>query len=484
MQFTEYLTKDSYEDLDSTINLLGVGDDIQKNNDTVFFTYGRFQPPTIGHGYLFETINNGIIKNGNSADGYVFVSHSQNVSYSKLQKKKIVKELRTYPEYTRINELINHKDIRNPLSTEQKVYFLQKFFTELFYKNIKIINTTECIIVNKNLEEQDLTYCKGFIPILYKLINTGYKNINFVVGSDRYDDFEKILEGLKHEKIVSGKVKINIIKAGNDRTTDSISGTYMRHAALLKNIPNFMLGIPMKNDYESILSIEEVIYLMNELNKGMGLDGFKFPIELPLDLYRTKNSNRPVSPTDTGLEYQFGNIGSPGSPGSLGKQITRTISSPGSPKLSLDKYDEELTDKLDDLLQKKIHRDELRRNYYMRKTSPVKEKSQVTEEDLLDMFKNIAIIKKQDQDKLTRKDILQGKTKTIKQKKQEKLKSIANKTRKIRRENITKKRSDIKNNIKYNLQFRGNKEIMEGGKRKSKTRKSNKKHNKKVTRRI
>ena len=117
--------------------------------DTVVFSFGRFNPPTIGHEKVIDTV------------------------------KKIAgsNPFRIYPSHT-----VGPKD---PLSHTLKTAYLRKIFPK--YKNN--------IVVSK---------ARNAIDIAVELYDEGFKNIIMVVGSDRLAVFTKMLnqyngvEGKKH----------------------------------------------------------------------------------------------------------------------------------------------------------------------------------------------------------------------------------------------------------------------------------------------
>jgi len=49
---------------------------IVKHHSKVYFTFGRFQPPTIGHKVLIDKLSE--LARAEDADAYVFVSSKQN----------------------------------------------------------------------------------------------------------------------------------------------------------------------------------------------------------------------------------------------------------------------------------------------------------------------------------------------------------------------------------------------------------------------
>jgi hypothetical protein len=161
------------------------GDMIVKRHDEAFFTFGRFQPPTLGHRVLAEKL---ATVAGSHGDPYIFVSSS-----------------RTDPA-------------RNPLDVYTKVSWMKYMFRDI---PVQIINTTvhECTTVPQ---------------IVNKLREAGYDKITMIVGSDRAGEFD-FLEG------------VTILQAGEARDDDAagptgMSGTKMRKAARNGETATFMEG--------------------------------------------------------------------------------------------------------------------------------------------------------------------------------------------------------------------------------------------------
>lgn len=107
---------------------------------TVYFTFGRMNPPTIGHEKLLNILASKAGKNPYR----VFVSQSQD-------KKK------------------------NPLSYKDKVKVIRKMFPK-YARNIMMNNKV-----------------KTAIDAAVQLYNEGYVNLVMVVGSDRIREFDVLL---------------------------------------------------------------------------------------------------------------------------------------------------------------------------------------------------------------------------------------------------------------------------------------------------
>ena len=314
-------------DLHRKVMLEGEGDKINKKNDEVIFSYGRFQPPTLGHGLLVDKIQEKISNKGNKADGYIFISSSQNEPLEKMKNKKLVKEIQKIPEL--FEEYVNKPVLRNPLTVYQKTYFMKKMFPE---SQVKIVNTSVCKI--KQSIDKEHTPCKSIFDIIYNLVEAGYKKLTLIVGSDRYEDFKKIIEKINERRVIEELEPIKIEKVGSTRNSkyedlSGMSGSKMRIYAFLNDYYNFSNGIQTYNSKgEANLTEEEIYYLMHEIVRGIGL--------------KTRYVGIPESPALTPERSEYYDMDSPESPKSP-PRIERKIMIPRSTAITYRRPFEELS---------------------------------------------------------------------------------------------------------------------------------------------
>ena len=163
----------------------------QKEKSAVL-TFGRFQPPTTGHGKLVDAVLSTAKKLG--ADAFIFPSRTQD-------KKK------------------------NPLQTKDKVKFLRKFFPRA-----RVIDDKNAKTVFKAIES---------------LVKKNYTDITLVVGGDRVDEFKKTIAPYVDEM---GVKKFQVVSAGKrDPDATDVSGmsaSKMRAAVADDDFDTFMNGIP------------------------------------------------------------------------------------------------------------------------------------------------------------------------------------------------------------------------------------------------
>jgi len=197
----------------------------------VYFTFGRMNPPTIGHGKVLETI----AKKAGGADWKVYASQS-----------------------------VGPKD---PLSYSDKIKHLRKMFPK-YGRNI---------MVDKGV--------KNVFDISAKLYDQGYKRITMVVGEDRLREFEVLLNKYNGKKARHGFYNfesINVVSAGrrdpDAEGVEGMSASKQRANAKENDYQSFTQGVPKG------MSEKDTRRLFNDVRKGMGLKeevSFKRHIEMP-----------------------------------------------------------------------------------------------------------------------------------------------------------------------------------------------------------
>lgn len=197
----------------------------------VYFTFGRMNPPTIGHGKVMDTLAS---KSG-KYDYKVYLSQSQNPK-------------------------------KDPLTYEQKVKHVRKMFPK----------HARQVIMDKGIN--------SVFDIAVKLYDQGYTKINMVVGQDRVREFEVLLNKYNGQKARHGFYnfkKINVISAGArdpDATgVEGMSASKQRENVAKNDFVTFAQGVPKS------MSNDDARKLFNDVRKGMGLKEeveFKNHIEL------------------------------------------------------------------------------------------------------------------------------------------------------------------------------------------------------------
>ena len=192
-------------------------DFLTESTKEVTFVFGRFNPPTIGHEKLFDTLKK--ISRGGAYR--IYASRS-------VDSKK------------------------NPLQFKDKIKFLRKMFPK-HARNV--------------MSDKDV---RTVLDIAVKLYDQGFTKVTMVAGSDRIKEFDILLNKYNGVKSRHGFYEfqgaINIVSAG-DRDPDAdgatgMSASKMRMAAQQNDLEGFSKGLPSgyhPND------------LFNAVRKGMGL---------------------------------------------------------------------------------------------------------------------------------------------------------------------------------------------------------------------
>jgi len=180
--------------------------------DKAVFTFGRMNPPTVGH----EKLVNQIIKNA------ITVKGTPLVYLSKTQDAK-----------------------KNPLSYDDKI----KFGQALFGKKM-LINSQ----------------AKTIIEVLKELQKKGYKEIVMVAGSDRVKEFDALLNKYNGKDYTFDSIKI--VSAGErDPDSDGVDGmsaSKMRALAVDGDMDEFSKGVPSTNN-----TLVKSLY--TAVRKGLGI---------------------------------------------------------------------------------------------------------------------------------------------------------------------------------------------------------------------
>lgn len=202
-----------------------------EEDKTIYFTFGRMNPPTIGHEKLTDALSQ---KSGGNPYR-VYLSQSQDSK-------------------------------KNPLDYNTKIKYARKMFPR----------HARSIILDKSV--------KNIFDIAVKLYDEGYKNVVMVVGSDRVSEFAALLNKYDGVNGRHGFYKFNTIKviSAGDRDPDAegvegMSASKMRNLAQENDFASFSQGLPKR------VSNVDAKGLFNAVRKGLGLSeekSFKRHLEL------------------------------------------------------------------------------------------------------------------------------------------------------------------------------------------------------------
>jgi hypothetical protein len=184
--------------------------------ETVTINFGRFNPPTIGHEKLLDT-----------------------------SMSKGTGDHRVYATQTQDNK-------KNPLDWKTKVKYMRKVFP----------THARHILMDRKV--------KTIWDALVIAHNDGFKNLEFVAGSDRVNEFAKLIKkfnGVKARHGFYDFLDIKIINAGqrdpDAEGAEGMSASKMRAAAAENNLIAFTSGLPRK--------FKDAEGLMNAVRLGMGV---------------------------------------------------------------------------------------------------------------------------------------------------------------------------------------------------------------------
>jgi len=196
----------------------------EEKGDTAIFTFGRFNPPTLGHEKLVVATANVARREG--GEYFVYPSHSQDSK-------------------------------KNPLDQTTKVRYMKKMFPK--HKENIIISTG-----------------KTALEIASELHDKKYTNLVMVVGSDRVKEFQSLLDRYNGDDKIHGFYDfdtIKVVSAGErDPDAEGVSGmsaSKMREAAVEGDFKTFRSGIP------SSLNDKDTKKMFNDIRKGMRLSVVK-----------------------------------------------------------------------------------------------------------------------------------------------------------------------------------------------------------------
>jgi len=217
-------------------------DIIEDNAKGVTFTFGRFNPPTVGHMKLankMKTI-------GRGQDIKIYTSHT-------TDKKK------------------------NPLTNAQ----IRKYMGAMLPRGVDVEDTV----------------AKTILDACVDLYDQGYKDIQLVVGSDRIRVFDTLLKKYNGVKSTHGLYKfksIKVVSAGardpDSTGVDGMSASKMRQLVSVGDEKTFIDSLPPR------YKLGKQLY--KAVQKGMGISE-----EFPGFMYEIYNPQQHEWGTDAGREY-------------------------------------------------------------------------------------------------------------------------------------------------------------------------------------
>lgn len=185
----------------------------------VYFTFGRMNPPTIGHGKLLDVLASKAGRNPYR----VYLSQTQDKS-------------------------------KNPLSYSDKVKHVRKMFPK----------HARSVMINKKV--------RTAIEALVALYDEGFRKVVLVVGSDRVREFDILMNKYNGKQARHGLYNfktITVISAGardpDAEGVEGMSASKQRDNASKNDFTSFAQGLPKG------MSNNDSRRLFNDVRKGMGL---------------------------------------------------------------------------------------------------------------------------------------------------------------------------------------------------------------------
>ena len=190
------------------------GEESGEISDTLTLAFGRFNPPTVGHGKLLAA----------------------------AKKAAAGGDLKIYPSRTQDAK-------KNPLDPDMKVSYMKKMFPE-YEENI--VNDDEM---------------KSIFNVLVTASEQGYGNVNIIVGSDGQSEFENLAQ--KYNGELYDFNLIRVISAGvRDADAEGVEGmsaSKMRKAVIDDDFESFRKGTPKDLDDGDTQA------LFDAVRQGMGV---------------------------------------------------------------------------------------------------------------------------------------------------------------------------------------------------------------------
>ena len=203
---------------------------------TAVFTFGRMNPPTIGHEKLLNKLKN--VAGRSSADWFVYLSSSQDAK-------------------------------KNPLPFERKIHYAKKMF-------------------GRDVNARTFPKEPTALHAASSLYSKGYKKLVMVVGSDRVNDFSKLLKQYNNQDKPHGFYNfdsIDVVSAGErDPDAEGVSGmsaSKLRGFAVQGKFDEFAKGLPGLND-------KDAKSLFNEIRKGLKLQALSEKIKVQQEIIPEK----------------------------------------------------------------------------------------------------------------------------------------------------------------------------------------------------
>jgi hypothetical protein len=193
----------------------------EQSASAVVLTFGRFNPPTSGHQKLVEAVKKIAVKKG--AKPLVYLSHSQDSK-------------------------------KNPLSYKDKMKFAREAFGDLMH----------------------MSKARTILEAMKELQNT-YKNVTVVVGSDRVEEFNTLLNKYNGKEYKFDSI---VVESAGERDPDAegvagMSASKMRQAVKENDMKAFKSGLPTKlkgSAQEMFKLLKTEMHLREQMEKELAAE--------------------------------------------------------------------------------------------------------------------------------------------------------------------------------------------------------------------
>jgi len=238
---------------------------------TISITFGRFNPPTIGHEKLLDKVS----REAKASGG----------------------EYRIYPSRSEDPK-------KNPLDAGTKIKYMRQAYPDH---------------ANAIVDSADM---RTIFDVLTTLDSDGYSSVNIVVGGDRVSEFNSLAQ--KYNGDVYTFEEINVVSAG-DRDPDAegvegMSASKMRKAAAEDDYDNFKQGVPKGLGKEG----SEKLYLT--LRQAMQVEEFDDFAEASYELHEIAPRLDPKGLREAyfgNILFEVGNFVENVNTGVIGKVVSR-----------------------------------------------------------------------------------------------------------------------------------------------------------------
>ena len=159
----------------------------------IVFTFGRMNPPTIGHQKLVDVVVANAKKE--NADSAIYLSHT-------------------------------HNDKKDPIDYSSKVSFAQKAFGRIVKRSKS----------------------KTIIQVVQELEKSGYTDIILVVGSDRVSEFDRLLQKYNGKDFNFDSIEVRTAgqRDPDAQGVEGMSASKLRAVAMDGDLKTFTSGLPKK----------------------------------------------------------------------------------------------------------------------------------------------------------------------------------------------------------------------------------------------